>query len=452
MHEGILALGRAEQAGFRIDVDYIELEKQKLQDRIIQLEYGFKNTKLYRHWEHVARDGKVNIYSNVQLAHFLYKTKKIKPVKLTETGQGATDEEALQQLNMPELEMLIEIRKLKKICDTYLESFMREQVDGFVHPFFNLNLVRTFRSSSDHPNFQNIPVRNTEAMTLTRRAIIPRSGHQLFELDYSGLEVRIAACYHKDPVMLKYIKDDYDMHTDMALQIYKIDKFDKTIPAHNTLRKASKNGFVFPQFYGDYYKNCAVYLACQWGQLPQTRWQSGQGIIMPNGYLSDHLISKGIKSYAAFEEHVQKIEDHFWNTRFRIYKAWKDRWWARYQRRGYVDMYTGFRCSGLMTRNDTINYPVQGAAFHCLLWSFIEADRIMREEKWKSRLIGQIHDSMLLDVHPDELNHVADTMLRITCVDLPKAWDWICVPLGIEAEICPIDGNWTEKSKYVFNQ
>ena len=96
----------------------------------------------------------------------------------------------------------------------------------------------------------------------------------------------------------------------------------------------------------------------------------------------------------------EKFEDDFWNRRFKVYNRWKDKWWEGYQKNGYVSMYTGFRCSGIMRRNECINIPIQGSAFHCLLWSFIQVDKISREQNWKSRLIGQIHDAMVLDVHP----------------------------------------------------
>jgi DNA polymerase I-like protein with 3'-5' exonuclease and polymerase domains len=108
-------------------------------------------------------------------------------------------------------------------------------------------------------------------------------------------------------------------------------------------------------------------------------------------------------------------------------------------------MKTGFQCSGLMGRNDVINYPIQGAAFHCLLWAFIELDRVMQKEKWDTKLIGQIHDAIVLDVNPDELKHVLKTVNYISTIALRKAWNWIIVPLRIEAELCPVDGNWADK-------
>ena len=449
MHEGTLAFARAEQAGIRIDLEYAAKTEKELTVKITQLEAKLKKTKFFKHWEHTTRTSP-NIYSNAQLAAFLYKTKKIKPVKTTTSGGGSTDEEALNALNITELNDLLTIRKLKKVRDTYLVAFQREQVDGYIHPSFSLNLVRTFRSSSQNPNFQNIPKRDKEAMTLTRKALYPRPGYQLLEVDYSGLEVRIAACYHKDKTMLKYIKDPTtDMHADMAAQIFKVDNFDRHIPEYKVLRDATKNAFVFPQFYGSYYGNCAENLAGpKWGQLPSDKWKKSQGVSMPgDSTLGAHMIENDISSMKSFTEHIKHIEEDFWGNRFREYARWKEKWWKAYQKKGYIHMLSGFTCGGVMGKNDCINYPVQGAAFHCLLWSFIELDRIMRKEEWKTRLVGQIHDAIILDVHPKELKHVLKVIKRVTCKDLPDAWRWINVPLDVEFELCDVDTSWADKKE-----
>jgi len=449
-HDGTLAFARAEQQGIRVDMAYAERKKQELDDEIIRLENTFKQTKLYRHWQHVVKKDP-NIHSGTQLSHFLYNVKKFKPVKTTVSGQGATDEEALMDLNLPELKDLIQIRKLKKVRDTYLEAFTREQVDGYVHPSFNLHLVKTFRSSSDRPNFQNIPKRDKESMQIIRDALYPRPGHQLMEIDYSGIEVRIAACYHKDPTMIQYINDPTtDMHSDMAKQIFMLDEFDKCVKEYSHLRSAVKNGFVFPQFYGDYYGNCAVNIACEWCQLPTGKWNKEDGFSMFGDHLGNYFIRRGIKSLEDFTQHIKHIEQDFWYNRFPIYRRWKEHWWKQYQKNGYVDLLTGFRCSGILSKNDTSNWPVQGAAFHCLLWSFIELDAIMRRNKWDTRLIGQIHDSIVLDVHPNELEMVAKIAQQVTCHDLPQAWKWINVPLEIEMEIADVDRPWSELKNYVI--
>lgn len=450
-HDGILAFAKAERHGICIDVDYCE-KRTKLLTRTIEKEReALKETKLFQVWQKEFKE-KTNLDSNHQLSKILYENLKIKVLKETAKGKGSTDEDTLHRLEdkVQGLSHIVRIRKLLKIRDTYLASFYREQINGKVHPFFNLHTVRTYRSSSSNPNFQNIPVREQEAMKICRRAIVPRPGHQLLEIDFSGLEVMIAACYHKDKTMLKYLHDPLsDMHGDMAQQVFKIETFDKhKHKAHDLLRKAAKNGFVFPQFYGDYYKNNAIVLS-EWVGLPRGKWKPGMGIEMPGGiHISDHLISMGIKSYQAFEKHLEKVEDDFWNNRFPEYKKWKDRWVTKYLQKGFLEMLTGYLCSGIARRNEIINYPIQGAAFHCLLWCFIQITNIMIKEGWRTRLIGQVHDSILFDVHPDELLHVAKTVRRVTTVDLLKAWKWIIVPLEIEADLCGIDESWSKKQPW----
>ena len=452
MHEGILALSRAEQQGIRVDVDFVKQKKAHLTRKISRLEEQFRSTNFFKHWEHSTK-GKINIYSPIQLSVFLYKVKKLEPVKFTksstdENQMGSTDDEALTQLNIPELDILLECKKLKRLRDNNLDGFLREQVNGYIHPFFNLNLAITFRSSSDSPNFQNIPIRDEESMQTCRRSLYPRPGHQMLEADFKGVEVCVSACYNKDPKLITYVSDpSTDMHRDMAEQIFLIDKIDKSIESHKHLRQAAKNGFVFPEFYGSWYKNCASNLACTWGKLGKERWTKGQGCALNEGTLSDHLISHGIKSFDKFTDHLKIIEDDFWGNRFNVYAEWKDKWFERYIKRGYVDTYTGFRCQGVMDKKDTSNYPIQGSAFHCLLWSFIQVDRWLMENKMDTKLIGQIHDSMILDVNPSELAEVAAKIKEITCKELPKHWSWIIVPLDVDLECSPVDSPWAEKQK-----
>jgi len=447
-HEGILALARAERQGIRVDIDLAEQRYKELTTLIDDLIISFEKSKFYRHWKHASGKKTLNINSNHQLSSYLYKVKRIKPSIITPSGQGSTSDEALSALGIPELDILLRIRKLKKLRDTYLKAFIQEAHKGYIHPIFNLHMAATYRSSSDSPNFQNIPIRDKEAKETIRGCLFPRPGHQLVEIDFSGLEVSIAACYHKDPTMLSYLKDpNSDMHGDMAKQIFLFDEeFDKALPAFDTLRKGAKNGFVFPQFYGDYYGNNAIGLS-QWAELPlKYKYKKTDGLELPSGInLGEHLIRKGIKSLGGFTDHLQKIEKHFWMKRFPVYARWKKKWFAEYEKKGFFDMFTGFRCSGLMGKNDVVNYPVQGAAFHCLLWSFIQLDKLMVKEKWDTRLIGQIHDSILFDVHPDELDHLIASAKNVTEVQLAKEWDWIITPLSIDIELCEVDESWLHK-------
>jgi DNA polymerase I-like protein with 3'-5' exonuclease and polymerase domains len=447
IHEGTLALADAELAGFRVDVDYVTRKKAFIEKKRDYLDAKFKETDFFKHWQHSIK-GTVNTSSPTQLAHFLYKVKKYPILKETDSGQGSTDEETLKQLHIPEIDLLLEKTRYKKAVDV-LNGFEREQVNGIIHPFYNLNLVRSFRSSSDSPNFQNIPVRDEEIMQICRKAIYPRPGHQFLEIDYSGVEVRTNACINKDPKLIKYVSDPTtDMHRDVAMQLFFLDKFDKNIPSHATLRQAAKNGFVFPEFYGSYYKNTASGVACNWGQLGHGKWKPGQGIAMPEEFLSDHFIKNGIKSLTSFETHVKNIEDDFWGNRFVVYSEWKNKNWNNYKKAGYVDLPTGFRCGGVMDKKQVNNYPGQGSAFHCLLWSFIKLNKTRISQNWDSLLVGQIHDSIIIDVNPKELEHVARIAKRITTQDLPNAWKWISVPLDVEMKLCPVDGSWAHSEKF----
>lgn len=445
VHDGILALARAERQGIRIDTEYCEKKKKHLERKIEYLEKKLQKTKFYRRWHHIY-GAKTNIHSNQQLARILYKAMKITPPKMTEKGEmGATDEDTLEKINIPELKTILQIRKLSKIKGTYLEAFIREETDGYIHPNYNLHIARTFRSSSSDPNFQNIPNRDKESQRICRRALFPRPGHMLIEADFSSIEVMISTCYHKDPTMLKYLKDkNSDMHLDMAKQIFIFDKLDKSIPVHALLRQAAKNGFVFPQFYGDYYANNARGIA-DWVKLPQTRWKKGMGVELPDGsHISDHFIKKGVSSFDKFLDHMKAVEDHFWNKRFKVYNAWRKAWVEEYRERGYLKMHTGFTCSGPMRRNEIINYAIQGTAFHCLLFTLIRVDEIMQKENWDSKTIGQIHDSLIMDVNPDELSHIKEVLHRIVHEELPSAWNWIIVPLEIEIDTYGIDKSWVK--------
>jgi DNA polymerase I-like protein with 3'-5' exonuclease and polymerase domains len=191
-------------------------------------------------------------------------------------------------------------------------------------------------------------------------------------------------------------------------------------------------------------------MACTWGELPTGRWKSGQGIDFGGETLSDHLLSRGFKSLGDFTDHIEAIEKDFWGKRFRVYAKWKELWWHEYQKTGYVDLLTGFRCKGLMGKNDAINYPIQGAAFHCLLWSLIQLDKDLMENNWQSRIIGQIHDAIVLDVYPPELDALLLKIKKITTEDLPNAWDWIIVPMEIDFEVCQVDRPWSEKEELKY--
>lgn len=463
LHDGALALTRCEQWGLRVDVQYIKKQKKLLDEKIESLESEFKRTKFYKDWVK-SEKGEVNIYSDKQLGKYIYNTLGMRVEKRTEKGNPSTDVEALQDLNITDLEPYLAIGKYRTLQKTFLKGLEREVVNGIIHPFFNLHIPVTYRGSSDSPNFQNMPKRDADQMNIIRGAIYPSKGHQLMELDYSQLEVRIAAAYHCDPTMMNYIKDKTtDMHRDMAMQIFKLKKY-KDEKDYAYLRNATKNGFVFPAFYGDYHVGFAKSLcSAKWTKLPKyEKWKPTDGVKFKDGNIAGHLIKHGIDHMGlpsfengkaiskptGFTQHLQEIEKHFWNKRFPVYNDWKESWYQEYLKNGYFYNKTGFTFQGVMNKKDCINYPVQSSAFHVLLWSLIQAVEVMKNERWKTRIIGQIHDAIVFDLHPSEREHVINVMKCIMTNDVVKHWPWINVPLDVECELCPIDAPWSKKDKF----
>ena len=100
-----------------------------------------------------------------------------------------------------------------------------------------------------------------------------------------------------------------------------------------------------------------------------------------------------------------------------------------------------------MRRNEVINYPVQGAAFHCLLWCLVQLERWLRRRRMRSVIVGQIHDSIVADVHSSELDDFLGHAMQLLQVQLPAAWPWVCVPIEAEAEVSPPGGTWYDKKE-----
>jgi len=452
MHQGAIALAEVEATGMRIDVPYLKRTIDKVGKRIDQQTEKLKQDEVWQVWE--KKFGReANLGSRPQLGQILFGELEYKSKSKTPTGRFSTDADTLEKLDIPFVKKLLGVEDLKHLRNTYLRGILREVVDGLLHPSFNLHLVQTYRSSCNNPNFQNIPIRDPRIGKLIRRAFIPREGRMLVEIDYSQIEVRCAACYHFDPTMIEYINDPAkDMHRDAAAECFLLEQNDVT----KATRNLAKNQFTFPEFYGSYFVDVAKGLWEGIDSFSATR-KDGVGL---REHLAEHGIEKlgaadGLVGYKAsgrirtseggFMEHIRKIEKHFWEVRFPVYDQWKRDWWEEYLRKGWSKTLTGFLLQGVYRRNQVINQPVQGVAFHCLLWSLIRMVDWLRESGLKSRVTGQIHDSLVLDVVKSELEDVVAGARCIMVEELRRAWPWIIVPLEIEVEGSEV--NWWEKKE-----
>jgi len=433
------AFSDIQKNGIYVDKKHYIKEKIKVKKEITALKTKIRNSEELKKIEKFKRKRSnleiKNVVSDDQLRTYLFKILKKECVERTEKGLEAVSEPVLHRYeNISFIKNILQIRKLNKLRSTYIESFLREEVKGKIHPFFDLNRAVSFRSNSSNPNFQNIPVRDETAGRIARKGIIARPGEILLESDYSGLEVVIGACHHKDKNMIKYLLDPKsDMHRDTAKDIFLCEQDEIS----KMCRFYTKNGFVFPQFYGSYYKECAKNM---WETITNERVQLESGV-----FVLEHFFEKGIICYEDFEEHLKSVEDILWNKRFYGYKKWKEDFYEEYCKKGYFYLKTGFKCSGFMKKNQVVNYPIQGSAFHCLLWSLVEANKIFKRDKCLGASIAaQIHDSLFVRTKEEKLKEVVGTIKRVSCVELPKAFEWITLPLNVEIKV---GKNWHETTK-----
>ena len=445
LHEGSIALAEVEANGMRVDMDYLERTIRKTHRRVQRMEAGIKGTDVYRAW-HRTFGGKMKLGSREQLKTVLFKVLKIdKP-----DGMDSMDETSLNLLNHPFVKDWLAIEKLKKTSSTYLVGIQRQVVDGLVHPFFPLHTTRTYRGSSSDPNFQNIPIRVPETGRLVRRAFIPRKGRQVGEMDIKGNEVRFAACYHKDPRMIEYICDESkDMHRDMAMECFLLPQDQ----VNKGTRSTTKSLFVFAQFYGDWYIDCAKRL---WEAIELDKLTTADGVP-----IKKHLAGKGIVRLGnldpkreplpgSFEGHIKAVERNFWKKRFPVYDKWKRTWVDAYRSKGYIQTLTGFVCQGYMKKNEIINYGIQGSAFHGLLWSLTRLIRYeMRKRRMKTLIVGQIHDSIVSDIVPEERDDYIMLCRDVVTRQLREEWPWLIVPMDVEMEIAGIDEPWANKKAII---
>jgi DNA polymerase-1 len=364
-----------------------------------------------------------NFNSGTQLAHLLFDILKVKPVAFTESGLPSVDKDALPKYDLPFIKDILEYRKIDKI-KKYINQYRKETVNNLVHPYFNLHTVDTFRSSSNAPNVQNVIKRDKMAMKLLRSFIKPRRGNRIVSYDLKSAEVYVSACYNKDPTLINYLMNpSTDMHRSFAADVFFLDEKDVSKDLRGDIK-----GQVFATFYGSFYK-----------QIAPDCWEIGQ-----KHNLIDHLKGNRIKNYIQFEEHMQKVERKFWDVRFPVYKRWRENQFNSYKENGFVEFKTGFRAYGPMSRNNSFNTPIQGSSYHMLQWGFNQVAKMMEKECERSFMLAEVHDSIIMDVHPSE-EHLIDYWVWDYCTQkVREHWPWITLPIQMEKEASEIDGDWSE--------
>ena len=344
-----------------------------------------------------------NIASPKQLGIVLFeKMKLVEKPKKTKTGQYATGEEILSKL-APEHDiarLILEFREYQKLKSTYVDALPKliSPVDGLVHTDYRQAVAATGRLSSNNPNLQNIPIRTVKGREI-RKAFIPRSeDFLLLAADYSQIELRIVAVFAKDENMMEAFKNGKDIHSTTASKVFDVplDEVDRDMR-----RKAKEVNF------GLIYGISAFGLA---QNLNISRTEA-QEII--SAYFTEF---PGVKRY--MDEQVNKARE------FTYVETILGR--RRYLR----DIHSKNMIGRGHAERNAINAPIQGSAADIVKIAMINIHRWTKEENLKSKMIMQVHDELVFDVHKSELE-----LLKTKVPELMKSAIELEVPMDVEVGV-----------------
>lgn len=435
--EGSYALSVMESNGLPVCAQALKEADEEISQKIRSIGDRLRDDPIFT--QQRRRYGKeANLGAREQLAHVLYLDMKLPGARKShKSGRYVMDDQTLEDLesrhNLPYLTGYRKLLKLQKLKGTYIDGLQRESVNGRVHGFYNLHNVQTYRGSADTPNLNNLPARDKEASKYIKGAVRPAPGWVIVEQDFSALEVYISCTYHKDRTLMSYLETDYDMHSDVAAGCLRLPR---DYPRFKEFRQMAKGGFTFAALYGDYYASMASKL-----------WYDAHKM-----GLGEHLASVGFKALGIeknwetgevrethgpeyFVTHIKEQENDFWNHRFGEYNQWRTDWWEAYKRHGHFLTHTGFRVHGVLKRNEVVNSPIQGTAFHCLLQSIIDIQKHITRTGMRSKLVCEVHDSLIAEVPLDELDDFLEVSKYHMTTALSERWPWLNVDLKTEVEI-----------------
>lgn len=345
------------------------------------------------------------ITSSSQVGTILYDIcgVKITPKRKTPSGKGGTAKVVFEEiLSTTENDTVRRIltnvatyRRSVKVIERATEYRRLVDADWFVHPSFNLNIARSYRSSADGPNIQNV-FKHDDRQKTFRRCIVPRPGHIFLEPDYSGAEICVAAMISKDPILIAQVQAGMNIHWLWASRIFDREGEEYTqTKEQKKKRNKSKNGFYFPSIYG---------------ATPES-------------------IARSLQLDVDFVRGVQK---RFWEE-YHFIREWQKKTIHDYEMNGYVELVSGGRRPGPLNINKLYNTPIQGPAYHLLQDAGNRIDEELINRKFRTMLIAEIHDANILDTHVDEMEEVIELSEKIMCA---KRFDWQGdVPMSVEWEV-----------------
>lgn len=388
-------LAGMEASGIEVDTDLLHVISGELAERLAELKNEI----------HQIAGGEFNIDSPVQLSEVLFDRLGLPVIKKTKTGRS-TDVEVLTQLaeqhELPAL--VVEYRQCGKLKSTYTDALIRQlnPKTGRVHTSFKQDVARTGRLSSKDPNLQNIPIR-TEQGRRIREAFVPGpTGWKLMMADYSQIELRFLAHFCGDSTLREVFENDEDIHTAVAAQVYEV-------PIEDVSKDMRRRAKVIN--FGIIYGQSAFGLSKELGISREE---------------AEEFIDAYYEKYSSVDEFMGNV----------LAKARSERYVSTVlrRRREVEGIRSSQKISASRFRNSAeriaVNTVIQGSAADLIKLAMIKVQRALAESEIQATLLMQIHDELVLEVHPDSVQSLA----KLVRQQMTQAFD-LSVPLKVDIEV-----------------
>lgn len=382
-------LAKMENIGFSVDKEGIKAYGETLSAQIDNLEKEI--------YSQAGRE--FNINSPKQLGVVLFEELGLPAKKKTKSGYS-TNAEVLESLrySYPIVEMVLSYRGLSKLKSTYCDGLLKViGEDGRIHSSFNQTETRTGRISSTEPNLQNIPVR-TELGREMRKFFKAKDGCVLIDADYSQIELRVLAHLSDDENMIKAFKNNADIHSITASQVFNI-PVDMVTPEMRNRAKAVNFGIVY---------GIGAYSLAK--DIKVTNKEAA-------GYIKSYLAH-----YSGIDSYMKNVVEKARETGYAV---------TMFGRRRYLpELTTGNHMTRAFGERVARNMPIQGTAADIIKIAMVNVDKRLKEEKLNARLILQVHDELIVEAPFDESMRVAMLLQE----EMEKAVE-LKVPMVAEAAI-----------------
>jgi len=387
----INVLIQMEKNGVYLDIDFLKKMSISLTNDLEKLE-----KEIYDNAGEIF-----NIKSPKQLSYILFEKLKLPVIKKTKTGYS-TNEFVLEKLKdehtLPKI--ILDYRKLIKLKSTYVDALpkLKNPKTNRIHTSFNQTVAATGRLSSTNPNFQNIPIRTEIGREIRKSFVAQNDGWKILSADYSQVELRIMAHMSKDEKLVEAFKNDVDVHSSTAALVYSVDLKDVS----KDMRRTAK----------------VINFGIMYGAGP-FRISNELNISIKE---AKEIIDNYFEKFSGVRSFIDKIIEETKTKKFvtTIFG----------RKRQVIDIDSKNHNLKEAAKRVAINMPIQGTAADIIKIAMIKINNVFNEEKLNSKMILQIHDELVFEVHPDELEKVNE----IVKSNMENAYKLI-IPLNVDIEI-----------------